>query len=129
MGLKNPDGTGLISGNLEGLLLWYDLNTQQNIRELAGCYGAISGVAFSPTGDVVAACSMAGTVKLWKPYLDNPVTSLATGLFWATSLEFSPNGDALVVGSRERSLHLFEATSWESIQRRDPVRGTTTVQK
>ena len=58
-----------------------------------------SGVSFSPNGELIAACSHLGFVKLWAVDTFRELATLEGFLLGAHSVAFSPDGQRLAAGS------------------------------
>lgn len=89
--------------------LW-DAETGAELTVLEGHTNAISGLAFSPGGDVLASKSADGTVRLWNGDTD---TQLATfdvvpgNKYSPGDLAFSPDGKLLVSDGGDGTLRLW----------------------
>jgi WD40 repeat protein len=74
---------------------------------LPGHTRAVTSLAFSPAGDVLASASWDNTTRLWR-------FGKATPTFWTTlpgspsSVAFTPNGKELATGSSGTSIHLWD---------------------
>jgi hypothetical protein len=64
-------------------------------------FGAIASVAFSPTGQIFAAGTDEGRIRLWRARDRQPLLMLAGHTSRVGSIAFSPDGQTLVSGSDE----------------------------
>lgn len=107
----SQDGKTLASGNKDGTIKLWDVETGKNTATLKGHIDNVSSVAFSPDGKTLASGSVDKTIKLWE---------LATGKNTATlnghngevdSIAFSPSGKTLASGSKDRTIKLWDLES------------------
>lgn len=98
------DGLKVVAGNLDGVVLIYDVNTKKELKELKAHDGVLA-LAISPDGSTFATGGYDGTIKLWstgdgkqlkaiKAHADVAKGEAVT----VTSLSFSPSGQSLVSG-------------------------------
>lgn len=84
------------------------------VRRLPGVAdGEVTSVAFSPDGDLVAAGSKDGHVRVWRTTGGGPVRSLVGSTSWVNDVEFSPDGSRLAVGGSGAPLQSWDTTTWE----------------
>ncbi len=110
--------------------LW-DVKTGKEIRGLEGHSKAVSSIAFSPDGQMIASGSHDGTVKLWAIKTGKLLKTLVKGKkLWINVVLFSPNGKLLVSGGEgyqyNGHIPLFNQLTYRWEQPRDkyyyPVR-------
>ncbi|MEZ4860127.1 MAG: BTAD domain-containing putative transcriptional regulator [Caldilineaceae bacterium] len=120
------DATGnytAASGHDRTILLWRAAqapNDQTSLYEAqpriipTGHVTVVLGLAFSPTGKIVATSSQDQTIRLWKiedGLTDNSLLQILTGhssLVW--SIAFSPDGRWLASGSFDRTIRLWDVS-------------------
>lgn len=95
---------------------WNDLGS---IDERSGMAqdGAISSLAFSPSGKLLASGATSGEVILWQP--DEAVRRFRVVAHHdlVAALAFSPNGNVLATGSWDGTIRLWNARSGSSLRR------------
>jgi WD40 repeat protein/DNA-binding SARP family transcriptional activator len=78
-------------------------------------FGAISSVAFSPNGQILAA----GTkeeIRLWRTTDRQPLLTLAGHTSLVTSVAFSPDGQTLASGSDDQTVRLWDVHTGQSLK-------------
>ena len=66
----------------------------------------VSGVSFSPDGQIIASAHEDGTVKLWKQD-GNFIKTLTRHSCWVADVRFSPDGQMIASASRDGSIKLW----------------------
>lgn len=94
----SPDGTMLATGDLDGNVNLWAVETAQQIGEtLVGHTGVVTSVAFSPDGRTLASASVDGGVVLWDLASRRPLGRPFTGHRQPVyDVRFSPDGRTLV---------------------------------
>ncbi|MEU3262504.1 NACHT and WD repeat domain-containing protein [Streptomyces bacillaris] len=114
----SPDGRTLAAGWHAGLVSLWDVTRPADARPAGAplnlrCPDVFSGVvAFSPTGDTLAAAcdDDAGTISLWdntNPAHPDHSRTLKAGRS-VNTLAFSPDGRTLAAGATDSSVHLWK---------------------
>jgi WD40 repeat protein len=110
----SPDGRFLAIGveNIGATYLW-DVATdrQAAILKVRGS-GSITGVAFSPDGELLASANNAGQVFLWNVSTGTLVATLTSpGPGWADGVAFSPDGKLLAIGQGNRQVYVWSVAT------------------
>jgi WD40 repeat protein/energy-coupling factor transporter ATP-binding protein EcfA2 len=94
----SPDGKTLASGNGNGTIILWDIETGQQLGQpLKEHPDSVLSLAFSPDGKTLASSSYEGGIKLWDVQSHRPIDPrLSEGAF---SVAFSPDGNTLASGS------------------------------
>ena len=62
----DPTGTWLISGDSEGMLCWWDIESRARVHTRWAHQGPIQSIAVSPDGRSLASCGDDGAIKIWE---------------------------------------------------------------
>jgi WD40 repeat protein len=60
-----PDGTIVASGNVDGTITIWNVETGEQLAVLEGHTGSVNSLAFSPDGTMLASTGDDGTIRLW----------------------------------------------------------------
>jgi WD40 repeat protein len=134
----SPDGKRLASASADKTVKVWDTATGKELLTLKGHKGEVLSVAWSPDGRRLASAAggldealkdRKGEVKVWDAATGGEVFSLPGHKSWATCVAFSPDGQWLASGGRDRKVVLCRVTDsgWQGpllIQNEDaPVGG------
>ena len=111
----SPDGTRVLSGELDGTLKLWDAATGQLLRSFKGHKDLLLSVAFSPDGTSFLSGSGDSTLKLWDAATGRLLRSFEGHLGAVNSVAFSPNGTILLSGG-QRTLKLWDAATGQLLR-------------
>jgi len=77
------------------------------LKTIQGHSGAVSSVAFSPGGELLASGSWDETVNLWRVYDGKLMHKMTGHSHWIHSVAFSPDGQLIASGSYDKTINLW----------------------
>lgn len=99
--------------------------------KLTGCgvlgLGTPSAVAYSPSGELMAAASTAGVIKLYRASDGSEVRTLLGHSSGISAIAFSPDGRWLASGGSDRTLRLWRASDGLQLQLRELDQAVTAL--
>ncbi|NET59627.1 MAG: hypothetical protein F6K47_26805 [Symploca sp. SIO2E6] len=121
----SPNGTILASGSWDYIIRLWDVRTGQQICTFDKHLFDVFSVAFSPDGKILASGSEENTIKLWditslgkegnrEQGIGNREQKTLTGhTNSVNAVVFSPNGQILASGSKDKTIHLWDVSTGE----------------
>ena len=107
-----PDGKTAILGNAEGALQLFNLGDGKIVRTFTGHTGPITGIAFHPTGTLMATCSKDRTIKLWNPAAPQPAVpalkSLDGHTAWIEGIVFIEQATKLASVGADQTVRIWD---------------------
>jgi WD40 repeat protein len=98
----SPDGTRIVTGNLDNTARVWDAQTGQPVSPPLPHEGGVLGyVAFSPDGRRVLTAGEGGTARVWDTVTGKPLTGLMRHRSLVGAASFSADGHYVVTGSQE----------------------------
>ena len=123
----SPDGVTLASAADRSLVLW-DLTSKEELLRLGGHKEAITAVAFSPDGALVATTCGDHSTRIWDAR-DGRALAVLPGPWFMRALAFSPDGGYLAAAADPGPICLYQlkavaraAAVWSATKFGRPVR-------
>ncbi|RMG81713.1 MAG: WD40 repeat domain-containing protein, partial [Chloroflexi bacterium] len=107
----------VLTGVAGGLILLWDLDTGQVIREYDAHTDDTVSVDFSPDGRLFASASDDETAMVWEVEKDQPLAVLEGHRSRLLTVRFSPDGLALATGSWDTTAILWDMRTFEEIRK------------
>jgi glucose repression regulatory protein TUP1 len=115
----SPDGTLVAAGSLDRIVRLWDTRSGDLIERFEGHQDSVYSVAFSPDGKFLASSSLDKTLRLWDLYGAASGMGQSRGRNrcratfqghkdFVLSVAFSPDGQWLVSGSKDRTVHFWD---------------------
>ncbi|WP_165231673.1 PD40 domain-containing protein [Aquisphaera insulae] len=109
------DETSLRSGNGVTLTIW-DVSDERHptlARRIAGLFGIIWALSFSPDGDTIAAATATPELRLWDVATGRERPPFRGHRRTVHGVAFSPDGKWVATGSLDKTVKLWSATKGE----------------
>jgi WD40 repeat protein len=94
----SPDSMYLVSGGTEGVRVW-SMETGQQVNAFLSRDDSAKDVAWSPSGEFIAAASFTGIIEIWNVETGQIYTTLLNNDINAINIAWSPDNTHLVVAS------------------------------
>ncbi len=107
----SPDGTLLVTADLDGKVLVRVTATGAAVSTLTGHAGPVTSVAFHPNGRIVATAGQDTTVRLWHAVTGQPVSTHQGRAGGVLAVAFSPDGRLIAFTSPDDTVRVLEAVS------------------
>ena len=119
--MPSSDSRTFASASFTSIVLW-DMGIASEKRLLMRFAGGVTGVTFSPQGNLLASVSKDRNVMLWNPKTGDPVRSLVGCQGAVQALAFSPDGRWLATGdwSMQESIRIWDVDSGKCLIATDP---------
>ena len=113
----NASGNRLFSANVYGDVRVWDFKQQVLRKNLTGEANTIYSISLNPKGDQLAV-SGGNSKGLYQAVMDVKASVLKdiSGKYWVPTLRYSADGSTLIMNSREGSLSIYNATTFEKIK-------------
>ncbi|XP_036592246.1 telomerase protein component 1 isoform X2 [Trichosurus vulpecula] len=103
----HPEGQVIITGNWAGRLSVLRLDSLRVTMELGGSGSSVRAVAFAPTGSVLAASHLDGTVELWAWQKGARLAAFPAHQGYATSALFLQSGRQLLTAGEDGKVQVW----------------------
>ncbi len=114
--VASPDGQLLASTGEDNIVHIWDLTNNQEITQLKGHTGAVTGLAFSPDGKILATSSFDNSVRQWEPKTGKLLTTWSYS-YWPATIQFSPDGKSLAGVELENfTVHIWNSSDGKELR-------------
>ena len=111
----SPDGRYLASGNPDGQIAVWDVETGRLHHRLDRGDQLVWSVAWSPDGKRLASGSHQGIVGIWDAESGERLRTLEGHEGWVRSVAWSPDGKRLATGSNDKSLAIWDTATGDRL--------------
>lgn len=122
----SPDGKLLLSGSCDRTIRVWDLDDEDNNREIRGHKDWVRCLAYSPDGKLLATGSRDATIRLWDPATWKEKANLKHPAA-VNAIAYSPDGKTLAAACEDEMVRMWDLATnkelWKMEQHRGPVYG------
>ena len=111
----SPDRRHVISGGLDGIILWDVMSGTQIGQTLTEHGNEINSVAFSPDGKSFVSTSQDKTMRIWSSETRRQIGDPVDHGDWVQSALFSPDGAKIVSACHDGCIRLWDVQSRKQI--------------
>ncbi|MDJ0636904.1 MAG: NB-ARC domain-containing protein [Xenococcaceae cyanobacterium MO_188.B29] len=112
----NPDGQVLATGNWDGQVYLWDVESGNQLLICSGHTDKVWSVAFHPQGHLLASGSDDQTIKLWNSRTGKCIRTFIGHTGWVRSLIFAPTGEWFFSGSGDRTIRQWDVNTGQCVQ-------------
>jgi WD40 repeat protein len=107
----SPDGAGLVTGDFEGFLRWWDAGSGQPTRDALRAHDqGVSSLAFMPDGERLVSAGDDGKLRLWDARTGGAISGPMVGdTQYVHRVAVSPDGSRIVSAGGDRTLRLWNS--------------------
>jgi WD40 repeat protein len=112
----SPDGRYIISGDLQGIIKLWDVESGKEIRSFEGHTDRVNSVCFSPDGRFLISGSSDKTIRLWDAFSGEQIRTFNGHDQEVESVRFAPDGTIILSTSSDNTIRFWEVASGEQIE-------------
>ena len=116
----SPNGQTLVSGALDGQIIFWDLRARQKDGRALDGFDTIFAIDFSPDGSRLAASGKHQKITVWDTVSRQRVTQSSGHTGTVFGLEFSPDGKLLASAGKDKTLIFWDAATLQMLGK--PIR-------
>ncbi len=120
----SPDGRWFAAGGQTGLMMLWEVATQQAKLIARAHLNQINSLAFSPDGRrlITSGTGTADTLKVWDVESGRDVATLTGEAGFYDLIRFSPDGKTVFATANNGTVLLWRAPSFEEIEAREQAK-------
>ena len=103
-----PNGMGLVSGSSDGMLIFWNVSTGEEVTRLEGHTGRVLSVNFNPVKPILVSGGEDKTITLWDLSTFKKISSFHKHSDTVNRVIFSPDGALLASGSQDTTIQLWD---------------------
>lgn len=111
----SPDGTRLISGSTDGVLVFWDVATRSASHTAAAHGGEVFAIAFTPDGTRAVSASADKDLVLWRTSDGTELARMAGHKAKVFALAMSPKGDFIASADAAGEIRLWDSRDGRSL--------------
>ena len=119
----SPDGRYLASGNSDGSIKIWKIESGEEIKTLKNLGNIVNSVCYSPDGKYLASGNSGGVIKIWKIESEQEIEILKSISNNVNSVCYSPDGKYLARGNCDGSIKIWERNFVQLTNAYGPARG------
>ncbi|HEX2935158.1 MAG TPA: hypothetical protein VHO72_07375 [Bacteroidales bacterium] len=104
----SPDGRFLAGGAENGLIMLWDVKSNQVTEIDDNSNNPVYSLAFNNYGTMLASGDVKGNVKLWNPFSRKLIRNLKNHTARVVDIKFSATGDLMATASYDGSVYIFD---------------------
>ena len=112
----SPDGSRVVSANLDGTARIWDVRDGQTLHVLLGHGGAVYSAVFSPDGARIVTASEDETARIWDADNGKNLHVLRGHNGAVDDADFSPDGTRIVTAGEDGTARIWDVGSGQSLQ-------------